>query len=228
MIAHVYVFNERSELVLDFNIALTGFDIQSLSMASVLRGNLPSTPINRRTSRRQDSDQVLPTATSASATRAATVYPTRGRLPPRAARPSSGHGVWTTRSRRRSIRPGPFRDGLPVPGPRLARHDQGHRRTLRRRRRHDHEPDPRLHHDRPRQLLQPLQPVRPARTTPTTRSAWRTTSWATTSSRRAPESARSASRLSRSRPMPRSPTRPPRRPRVGRTFRDAGRSIAAT
>jgi hypothetical protein len=46
MIAHVNVFNERTELVLDFNIALTGFDIQSFSVASVLRGNLPVTPIN--------------------------------------------------------------------------------------------------------------------------------------------------------------------------------------
>ncbi len=43
MIAHVNVFNDRSELVLDFNVALTGFDVQSWSMASVLRGNLPST-----------------------------------------------------------------------------------------------------------------------------------------------------------------------------------------
>ncbi len=46
MIAHVNVWNERSELVLDFNIALTGFDIQSFSMASILRGNLPITPVD--------------------------------------------------------------------------------------------------------------------------------------------------------------------------------------
>jgi hypothetical protein len=46
MIAHVNVFNERSELVLDFNVALTGFDIQSWSMASLLSGNLPSTPVS--------------------------------------------------------------------------------------------------------------------------------------------------------------------------------------
>jgi hypothetical protein len=46
MIAHVNVFNERTELVLDFNIALTGFDCQSMSMASVLSGSLPSTPID--------------------------------------------------------------------------------------------------------------------------------------------------------------------------------------
>jgi len=43
MIAHVNVFNERSFLVLDFNIALTGFDVQAMSIANVLRGNLPRT-----------------------------------------------------------------------------------------------------------------------------------------------------------------------------------------
>ncbi len=46
MIAHVNVFNERTELVLDFNIALTGFDCQSMSMARVLSGFLPATPID--------------------------------------------------------------------------------------------------------------------------------------------------------------------------------------
>ena len=46
MIAHVNVFNERTELVLDFNIALTGFDCQSMSMARVLQGFLPATPVN--------------------------------------------------------------------------------------------------------------------------------------------------------------------------------------
>ncbi len=45
MIAHVNVFNERTELVLDFNIALTGFDCQSMSMARVLSGFLPATPV---------------------------------------------------------------------------------------------------------------------------------------------------------------------------------------
>ena len=45
-IAHVSVFNDRSVLVLDFNIALTGFDIQAMRMSEILRGNLPSTPIN--------------------------------------------------------------------------------------------------------------------------------------------------------------------------------------
>ena len=45
MIAHVNVFNERTELVLDFNIALTGFDCQSMSMARTLQGFLPATPV---------------------------------------------------------------------------------------------------------------------------------------------------------------------------------------
>jgi hypothetical protein len=45
MIAHVNVFNERTELVLDFNIALTGFDCQSMSVARVLQGFLPATPV---------------------------------------------------------------------------------------------------------------------------------------------------------------------------------------
>ncbi len=43
MIAHVNVFNERSELVLDFNIALTGFDVQSFAMSSIITGTLPQT-----------------------------------------------------------------------------------------------------------------------------------------------------------------------------------------
>jgi hypothetical protein len=45
MIAHVNVFNELTQLVLDFNIALTGFDCHSMSMARVLSGFLPATPI---------------------------------------------------------------------------------------------------------------------------------------------------------------------------------------
>lgn len=47
MIAHVSVFNTRSTLVLDFNVALTGFDIQTWRMSDVLSGFLPSTPINK-------------------------------------------------------------------------------------------------------------------------------------------------------------------------------------
>jgi hypothetical protein len=46
MLAHVTVWSERSEVVLDFNVALTGFDIQSWSMSSILRGFLPQTPID--------------------------------------------------------------------------------------------------------------------------------------------------------------------------------------
>ena len=47
MIAHVSVFNERSYLVLDFNVALTGFDIQSWRMSDVISGLLPSTPVDK-------------------------------------------------------------------------------------------------------------------------------------------------------------------------------------
>jgi hypothetical protein len=48
MLAHVNVFNERTFLVLDFNVALTGFDCHSMSMARVLQGFLPSTPIDKQ------------------------------------------------------------------------------------------------------------------------------------------------------------------------------------
>jgi hypothetical protein len=44
-IAHVAVWNARSTLVLDFNVALTGFDIQSWRMSDILSGILPSTPV---------------------------------------------------------------------------------------------------------------------------------------------------------------------------------------
>jgi hypothetical protein len=43
-LAHVTVWNRRSLPVLDFNIALTGFDTISWSMAQVLSGNLPNNP----------------------------------------------------------------------------------------------------------------------------------------------------------------------------------------
>ena len=46
MLAHVNVFNNRSVLVLDFNIALTGFDVQSMNMSLVLGGHLPATPVS--------------------------------------------------------------------------------------------------------------------------------------------------------------------------------------
>src|ERR1700730_18424205 len=47
LLAHLSVYNARSTLVLDFNIALTGFDVQSMSMAGVLSGNLPQTPVSK-------------------------------------------------------------------------------------------------------------------------------------------------------------------------------------
>lgn len=79
MIAHVNVFNERTELVLDFNIALTGFDIQSFSMASILRGNLPITPINQsHVSEVKDSNQVLTTGDVCQRNPLSIVYPTAG------------------------------------------------------------------------------------------------------------------------------------------------------
>jgi hypothetical protein len=79
MIAHVNVFNERSELVLDFNIALTGFDIQSFSVASILRGNLPVTPINQsHVPEVKDSNQVLTTGDVCQRNPASIVYPTAG------------------------------------------------------------------------------------------------------------------------------------------------------
>ena len=43
-LAHVTVWNRRSVPVLDFNIALTGFDSLSWSMVEVLSGNLPNNP----------------------------------------------------------------------------------------------------------------------------------------------------------------------------------------
>ncbi len=46
MLAHVTVWNQRSEAVLDFMVALTGFDIQTWRMGDVISGILPSTPIN--------------------------------------------------------------------------------------------------------------------------------------------------------------------------------------
>jgi hypothetical protein len=44
MIAHVSLFDQYSELVLDFNIALTGFDVQAMRMSDVISGTLPVTP----------------------------------------------------------------------------------------------------------------------------------------------------------------------------------------
>jgi hypothetical protein len=62
MIAHVNVFNERSELVLDFNIALTGFDVQSFAMSSVITGTLPQTGYPNASGVLQDACQRNPLA----------------------------------------------------------------------------------------------------------------------------------------------------------------------
>ena len=43
MIAHVNVYDRFSNIVLDFNVALTGFDIQSMAMSQIITGNLPVT-----------------------------------------------------------------------------------------------------------------------------------------------------------------------------------------
>src|SRR5580765_7383681 len=60
MVANVTVWSERSEAVMGFNIALTGFDVQSFSMASVLRGNLPVTPVNQsHVTEVKDANQVV-------------------------------------------------------------------------------------------------------------------------------------------------------------------------
>jgi hypothetical protein len=79
MIAHVNVFNERTELVLDFNIALTGFDIQSFGMASILRGNLPITPINQNhVSEVKDTNQVTINGDVCQRNPSSVVYPSAG------------------------------------------------------------------------------------------------------------------------------------------------------
>jgi hypothetical protein len=43
MIAHVNVYDRFSSLQLDFNVALTGFDVQAWRMSDILSGNLPVT-----------------------------------------------------------------------------------------------------------------------------------------------------------------------------------------
>ena len=79
MLAHVGVWNDKSELVLDFNIALTGFDIQSWSMASVLRGFIPVTPINQsHVPEVKDTNQVLTTGDVCQRNPNSIVYPSAG------------------------------------------------------------------------------------------------------------------------------------------------------
>jgi hypothetical protein len=46
MIAHVNVYNRFSQLVLDFNVALTGFDIQAMRISDIITGHLPNTPVD--------------------------------------------------------------------------------------------------------------------------------------------------------------------------------------
>jgi hypothetical protein len=43
MIAHVNVYDRQSFIVLDFNVALTGFDVQSMRMSDIISGHLPVT-----------------------------------------------------------------------------------------------------------------------------------------------------------------------------------------
>ncbi len=43
MIAHVNVYDRFSNIVLDFNVALTGFDVQSMAMSQIITGHLPVT-----------------------------------------------------------------------------------------------------------------------------------------------------------------------------------------
>ena len=79
MLAHVSVWNERTELVLDFNIALTGFDIQSFSVARVLAGFLPVTPVNQsHVSEVKDSNQVTINGDVCQKNGSAPVYPAAG------------------------------------------------------------------------------------------------------------------------------------------------------
>jgi hypothetical protein len=42
MIAHVNVFSRESTLLLDFNVALTGWDVQAMRLSDILAGNLPN------------------------------------------------------------------------------------------------------------------------------------------------------------------------------------------
>ena len=43
MIAHVNVYDRFSVIQLDFNVALTGFDVQSMAMSQIISGHLPVT-----------------------------------------------------------------------------------------------------------------------------------------------------------------------------------------
>ena len=79
MLVHVTVWNDRSEVALDFNLALTGFDIQSWSMGQLLRGFIPETPVNQsHVPQVKDSHQVLTTGNVCQSNPASLVYPTAG------------------------------------------------------------------------------------------------------------------------------------------------------
>ncbi|HEV7516602.1 MAG TPA: hypothetical protein VGR07_09915, partial [Thermoanaerobaculia bacterium] len=43
VLAHVVVWSDLSVPVLDFNVYLTGYDVQSINLRDVLKGNLPQT-----------------------------------------------------------------------------------------------------------------------------------------------------------------------------------------
>jgi hypothetical protein len=43
VLAHVVVWSDLSKVVLDFNVYLTGYDVQTISMRDILNGNLPRT-----------------------------------------------------------------------------------------------------------------------------------------------------------------------------------------
>src|ERR1700710_2039844 len=43
ILSHVVVWSDLSVPVLDFNIYLTGYDVQSINMRDILAGNLPQT-----------------------------------------------------------------------------------------------------------------------------------------------------------------------------------------
>lgn len=47
MIAHVSVYDRQSILRLDFNVALTGFDLQAMRISDIITGHLPNTPTDQ-------------------------------------------------------------------------------------------------------------------------------------------------------------------------------------
>ena len=90
MIAHVDVYDRQTIIRLDFDIALTGFDVQPMRMSDILSGFLPVTSNGDR--RRRVPAQPVGDG-----------LPGLGRLPPRASR-CPRPPAWTTRRRRPSTR----------------------------------------------------------------------------------------------------------------------------